>query len=355
MIVKNEAHVVQRCLASVKHLIDSWVIVDTGSSDGTQEIIKDALKDIPGEIYERPWKNFGENRNEALQLAENKADYLLFIDADDVLELDDSFVLPDLSADLYSVLQKEGTQTAREHHVCFLAKNQCFSWRGVVHEYLQAARLPISRELLKGAKILYINDGNRSKDPNKVQGDIKLLLREIESDPTDCRSIFYLARSYWSIYDGLMAMRYFAKRAEMGGDPLEVYHSLLYFAIAQKNLNLGPEIFLDSLCRAHLYRPTRAEAIYEMIRHYAETQSYYLGYLLAKTAIDIPMTTDNLFVESWVYDWGVPLYFYVCATQVGATDEAKEMSRQLAKNPRMPDAIRERFGLLKDLHPKGTV
>ncbi|MDO8336144.1 MAG: glycosyltransferase, partial [Candidatus Saccharibacteria bacterium] len=47
MIVKNEAHVILRCLASVKPWIDSWCIVDTGSSDGTQDIIQDYLKDIP--------------------------------------------------------------------------------------------------------------------------------------------------------------------------------------------------------------------------------------------------------------------------------------------------------------------
>ena len=32
MIVKNEAHVIERCLASVLPLIDKWSIVDTGST-----------------------------------------------------------------------------------------------------------------------------------------------------------------------------------------------------------------------------------------------------------------------------------------------------------------------------------
>ena len=40
MIVKDESRVIRRCLESVKPLIDYWVIVDTGSTDGTQEIIK---------------------------------------------------------------------------------------------------------------------------------------------------------------------------------------------------------------------------------------------------------------------------------------------------------------------------
>ncbi|MGW8788902.1 glycosyltransferase, partial [Heyndrickxia sporothermodurans] len=38
MIVKNEASVIRRCLDSVRPLIDTWVIIDTGSTDGTQDI-----------------------------------------------------------------------------------------------------------------------------------------------------------------------------------------------------------------------------------------------------------------------------------------------------------------------------
>ena len=54
MIVKNESHVIRRCLDSVRPFIDSWVIVDTGSTDGTEDIIREHLKDIPGQLHERP-------------------------------------------------------------------------------------------------------------------------------------------------------------------------------------------------------------------------------------------------------------------------------------------------------------
>ena len=91
MIVKNEAHVIERCLATVKPWIDHWVIVDTGSTDGTQEVIRNFLRDIPGTLHERPWVDFSHNRNEALELARPTADYLLFIDADETLAMPAGF------------------------------------------------------------------------------------------------------------------------------------------------------------------------------------------------------------------------------------------------------------------------
>src|SRR3972149_8399584 len=77
MIVKNESKVIERCLKSVKPLIDYWVIVDTGSTDKTRQIISKFMSAIPGELHERPWVDFAHNRNEALHLAKGRGDYIL--------------------------------------------------------------------------------------------------------------------------------------------------------------------------------------------------------------------------------------------------------------------------------------
>ena len=50
MIVKNEAHVIKRCLGSVKPWIDHWTIVDTGSNDGTQSLVREVLCDCMATI-----------------------------------------------------------------------------------------------------------------------------------------------------------------------------------------------------------------------------------------------------------------------------------------------------------------
>jgi glycosyltransferase involved in cell wall biosynthesis len=56
MIVKNESHIIAETLRCLKEKIrfQYWVICDTGSTDGTQQIIQETLKDIPGELHEVP-------------------------------------------------------------------------------------------------------------------------------------------------------------------------------------------------------------------------------------------------------------------------------------------------------------
>ena len=89
MIVKDESHIIEETLNNIikNFKIDYWVICDTGSSDNTREIIKSFFnnKNIPGELYDEKWRDFGYNRTKALEFAYNKSDYLLIFDADDKL------------------------------------------------------------------------------------------------------------------------------------------------------------------------------------------------------------------------------------------------------------------------------
>ena len=86
MIVKNEKHIIKQTLDNICSYIDFsyWVISDTGSTDGTQEFIKEYFKEknIPGELFEDEWRDFAYNRNLAIEHGFNKSDYLFFFDAD---------------------------------------------------------------------------------------------------------------------------------------------------------------------------------------------------------------------------------------------------------------------------------
>ena len=80
LIAKNEEKFLGQCLASVRELASQIVVVDTGSSDRTVEIAKEA----GAEVHEFAWTDdFSAARNEALKFATR--DWVLFLDADEEL------------------------------------------------------------------------------------------------------------------------------------------------------------------------------------------------------------------------------------------------------------------------------
>ena len=136
MIVKNEAPVIARCIASVRPVITHWVIVDTGSTDGTQDIIRRELAGLPGKLYERPWKDFAHNRSEALELARPHGDYTLIIDADDTLDLPPDIRLPLLGEDCYTVDIRDGTLHYQRKQL--VSNRLRWFYRGVLHEFIDS-------------------------------------------------------------------------------------------------------------------------------------------------------------------------------------------------------------------------
>src|ERR1700733_6819656 len=85
MIVKDEAKTLARTLASVRPFIDRWVILDTGSTDGTQALVRRELAAVPGELHEEPFVDFSTSRNRALDLAGEATEFVMWLDADDEL------------------------------------------------------------------------------------------------------------------------------------------------------------------------------------------------------------------------------------------------------------------------------
>lgn len=61
-IVLNEASCIAECLDTFRPVIDKLVITDTGSTDGTPEVIRAWMtkNNVPGVVYEMPWSSLAE-------------------------------------------------------------------------------------------------------------------------------------------------------------------------------------------------------------------------------------------------------------------------------------------------------
>ena len=277
MIVKNEAHVILRCLASVRPFIDSWVIVDTGSTDGTQDIIRDALKEVPGEIFERPWKNFGHNRSEALQLAKGCADYIFVIDADDELVIAPDYSRPVLTADAYYMQIKHGT--IDHWRVSLVSSRLDWKYVGILHEYLDSGSKHTS-DKFTGVQISIHAEGARSKMLSEVEKylrDARVLEQGLVDEPDNARYVFYLAQSYRDAGEFKKSLKTYQRRTAMGGWNEEVWYSLLEVAKLSERLQLAPEIVTPLYLEAFQARPQRAEPLVELARFHREKKQFALA------------------------------------------------------------------------------
>jgi GR25 family glycosyltransferase involved in LPS biosynthesis len=267
MIVKNEAHVICETFDNLLQLIpfDYWVISDTGSTDNTQNIIRDyfSKKNIPGELVHHEWQDFGYNRSKALEAAYNKSDYLFIFDADD--KLIGNFKLPNvLDKDMYQLkFGKEFTYL----RPLLVNNRRKWCYKGVLHEYLDAMEPNPVIDVLQGD---YFVDsrrlGDRNKNPFKYRDDAIILKKGFEKEINGAdqnlagRYAFYCAQSY--------------KDANMPDDSIEWYKKCLdmnnwtqekYYACVMIGAMLLPKGQVDEavkyFCKTVEYDHERMEGV----------------------------------------------------------------------------------------------
>lgn len=278
MIVRDEAERIECALTGFRDLIESWCIVDTGSADGTKEIIRDTLDDIPGEMHERPWVSFAHNRTELLELASRTADYVLMLDADHELVIHEP--LPALTADSY-LIRIEDSWGGRLPLVTRAAHP--FEYRGAAHAYL-ASDVPTRTEKLDAFSVR--GGGGASRE--KLERDLVALTAAFADDASDPRTVFYLAQTYRDLDRIPEAITYYRLRCELNG-----FDEERFFARYQLGVLLTEHVSFaegaEELLRAWRERPQRIEPLRALSRAAANVADKY------------PVPDDSLFVRVHEY------------------------------------------------------
>lgn len=348
MIVRNEAARIERCLLSLRDHIDSYVIVDTGSTDLTPSIIRQVLHDKPGKVLTgAPFVNFEQARNLALLTgrvwltAERFNDvqlvgklppcYFLLVDADMELRVDDPQWREKLTgADAYDVVQRAGSLSY--HNTRLLRHDAPAKYVGVTHEYIDGAR----SQKLNGVWFLDHADGSNRK--NKFERDIKLLEDGLKADPDNGRYLYYLAQSYKDAGMPGLASEVYKRRVETGGWDEEVWHAQLQAARCLKESN--DERWIAEMLLACDMRPSRAEPFYELAKYYREKGKNNLAVMFAEQPVGYP--GDLLFVEDFVYDTGLREEYSIAAFYDKRTRESGFAAcNWLTLDPKTPEHSRE--------------
>ena len=337
MIVKNEAPVIRRCLDSVLPLIDHWVIVDTGSTDGTQDIIQSHLAGVPGTLYERPWQDFAHNRSESLALARPHADYSLVIDADDFLEPVAEPGLLELSHDCYTMdIIDPPLQYMRKQ----LVHNRLeWRYRGVLHEFMDCAEPHTVGHV--PCRMRRNHDGARRRDPQTYAKDAELFVRALETEKDTflrSRYTFYLAQSYRDSQHYDQAIAHYLQRSVMGGWQDEVYYSLYEVGRLKQRLELPDDEVLAAYEAASQAMPSRIEALHDASRLCRLKGRYQQGYEIAKRGLGKPYAQDTLFGRPWMYETGLLDEFAVNAYWTGHYAESLDACLRILDTEKMSGA-----------------
>jgi glycosyltransferase involved in cell wall biosynthesis len=363
MIVKNESKIITRLLDSICPLIDTYCICDTGSTDNTCEIIESYFKtkNIPGKLICEPFQNFEYNRSFALKACDEiEADYVLLMDADMILSLNES---PETIKDQLTThdcfFMFQGSESMYYKNTRIVRNKAGFSYKGVTHEYVDLPPNATQGTLSKDA--IFIRDiGDGGAKADKFERDVRLLKQGLKDDPTNVRYMFYLANSLKDLAGtqaqqmdfqlhqiqnqcetlrkqlsgeptclGILknmevsqtslkkekntlfekhlreAINWYIRRIEAGGFWEEVWYS--HYNIGHAYFHLKDfERGIYYFHKAYILYPQRVENIYHIVKYYREQgqnamAAYY--YLLGKKSLFQYQSRDYLFIERDIYDY----------------------------------------------------
>lgn len=350
MIVKDEAAIIADTLKNILDYmrIDYWVIADTGSSDDTMGIIQRffAERGIAGELVQHPWKNFGHNRQLALEAARGKGDYVFFFDADDRFE--GTFALPEpLIADAYSFYLSNMAKTTRYPRRLLVKNNDSLHWVGVLHEVITPKDPSQSVEhFIEGDyHVVSGRFGARNQDPDKYLKDAQILAQAFEEE-TDMvlkrRYSYYCGQSYRDAQQPALAAQWFERNLSLFPSLIGEEARFSFIALGAEYRKLGDSArTIQAWLNAYNAVPQNAEALGLLAEYYFQLERYQLGYEAAKKAIELPAPNprQTLFINEPVHRYVLWYELGRNAIKLSLWDEVYRSAKYLIHQPEHSDAL----------------
>lgn len=361
-IVKNESPVIRRCIDSISNIATSYLICDTGSTDGTPEIIESYMKEkgISGEVIHHPWKNYSDARSYLYDQAytykkAQDAEYLIWHDADEVLLTDTKNLNSQSTQKNIDILSYPTKEDADKFYnwlinqpisICYLMtvygnmrykraninkNNQLYVWKSPKHEYIEGTK--DNRSIIYDNIIVYPRaEGNAAKDPDRQKKDVNLFIDYINENggPEKCpREVFYLAQEYQN-FNKEKAIEYYKLRITLDGGYIDEKY-ISYLRLGRLSDGTDKISFWKAGFKEN---PKRLECVYDLMNYYRSKNDYQKAFNWAlKAPENHDVNDDNLFIEQNIYQSFFDLDFAVVAFYLGKYQFANDINqRNLFKN-----------------------
>jgi len=374
MMVKNEEKTLLKSLESCKSIISSLYIYDTGSTDDTINIIEKFQKENPQisvHIKHGEFVDFSISRNVLLEFVEEnkQIEFVILLDSNDELRG---------TEELYKILKEESEKTienTKYYSQGYLLRQRWFTGNGMdtyfnirlirgnrgwryhapVHEYIQNDSDPNSiTTRIDSSEVFIYQDRTQDCESShkRFQRDKEILLKEHFKNPTDARTLFYLAQTYGSLGMTKEAYYYYKLRVKYGGYEEERYHSFFRMGEIAKGMNMDEQVFIHWWIKAMECLPIpRVEPIIEIATYYLfNNVKYDIAGIFTSYSLNLEYPTYcNLFINRIHYDYtryqmdGIAQYYLKNYEQgLNSCRKAIEYNTQLMTSvtPKMAELIK---------------
>ena len=321
MIVKNEEEVLARCLNSARGIADELIIIDTGSDDRTKEIAAQFTQ----HVYDFEWiDHFSAARNFAF--SKGSCDYLMWLDADDVILPEDGAALRELKEKLdpsvdtvmlkYNIaFDEQGQPTFSYYRERIMRRCPLAKWEGAIHEVVTPF-----------GKIIHVPIAitHRRKEKTDPQRNLRLFENLLKRGETfSPREQFYYARELFYNARYKEAVEAFEQFLDEGRGWVENNIEACR-VLSQCLRSLGEhERALAALVRSFTFDAPRAEVCCELGYHYFVKQQYEPAIQWYKSALLCPKKeTSGAFMLEDCYGYLPHLQLCVCYDRLGQLELA---------------------------------
>uniref|UniRef100_A0A6C0CZU9 Glycosyl transferase family 1 domain-containing protein n=1 Tax=viral metagenome TaxID=1070528 RepID=A0A6C0CZU9_9ZZZZ len=350
MIVKNSGKVLERVLNSYIPYITSWCILDTGSTDGTQNLIISTLANLPGSLYEEPFINFRDSRNRAIELAENMSEK-----SDFIIMPDDSYVLYG-GKQLHIILNKfkqipqtslQIMQITELTNINYLSTrlwktNYGLRFKYIVHEILDTPEDTVCCIEDKNVYLLDLHDNSHVKrSSERHKKDIDLLLTEYETDPLNIRYWFYIARTYVSLENHDKAHEWYLKLANSDVDfknndyIFEACLNVAFYYNEKKDYKNAMFYAIESIAKSKVRNGESMFCLYKILKsRIIENEKYdylqSLAFSMVKNAynVEYPVKTTG-FISKELYLKEIPTAYLSECIKLDNLEEAEKVLEKM--------------------------